>query len=135
MNFRKRSLEYILHSCLFFDSLGVLQNQQVKFTPELPEWKREALLSFHMTTYTKIFVKFAQDNFWGDWEVSLRGDLRWRIILNSAYLFSCKFSSPFMQVTIPDMAATIQYGKTLQLQEQVATKITRPHIPRTPITS
>lgn len=62
----------------FSNRLGVLQNQQVKFTPELPEWKREALMSFHMTTYTKIFVKFAQ-NFWGDWEVSSREDTAWRV--------------------------------------------------------
>jgi hypothetical protein len=82
MNFEFSKAEFKIHPSLmpFFNSLGVLQNQQVKFTPELPEWKREALLSFHMTTYTKIFVKFAQDNFWGDWEVSLRGEERWRII-------------------------------------------------------
>lgn len=56
---------YYYYSC----SLGVLQGQDVKFTPEFPDWKREALLSFHMTTYTKVYIKF-DTNFWGDWEVS-----------------------------------------------------------------
>lgn len=40
-----------------------------------------------------------------------------------------------MRVTIHDMAATIQYGKTLQVQKQVATKTNRSPIPRTPIMS
>ncbi|CAO3592503.1 unnamed protein product [Absidia cylindrospora] len=56
--------------CTF--SLGVLQSQDVQFTPKFPDWKREALLSFHMTTYTKIFVKF-DEKFWGDWEFALYG--------------------------------------------------------------
>ncbi|KAG0176658.1 hypothetical protein DFQ28_007059 [Apophysomyces sp. BC1034] len=51
--------------CTF--SLGVLQNDDVKFHPPFPEWKREALLSFHMTTYTKIFLRF-DTKFWGDWQ-------------------------------------------------------------------
>jgi hypothetical protein len=50
-------------------SLGVLQSDAVAFEPIFPEWKRESLLSFHMTTYTKIFLKFEQ-KFWGDWQVS-----------------------------------------------------------------
>lgn len=48
--------------------LGVLQSDAVEFEPIFPEWKREALLSFHMTTYTKIFLKFKY-KFWGDWQV------------------------------------------------------------------
>ncbi|KAI8987175.1 hypothetical protein BDB01DRAFT_784883 [Pilobolus umbonatus] len=54
--------------CTF--SLGVLQNDDVQFIPEFPEWKREALLSFHMTTYTKIFLNF-QTKFWDDWQFAL----------------------------------------------------------------
>lgn len=48
--------------------LGVLQSDTVEFNPIFPEWKREALLSFHMTTYTKIFLKF-ESKFWQDWQV------------------------------------------------------------------
>ncbi|CEP12116.1 hypothetical protein [Parasitella parasitica] len=51
--------------CTF--SLGVLQSDSVQFSPVFPEWKRESLLSFHMTTYTKIFLLFKQ-KFWGDWQ-------------------------------------------------------------------
>ncbi|KAI8971522.1 hypothetical protein BDF20DRAFT_915323 [Mycotypha africana] len=54
--------------CTF--SLGVLQSDDVEFEPSFPEWKREALLSFHMTTYTKIFLKF-DHRFWGDWQFAL----------------------------------------------------------------
>ncbi|KAI8088663.1 uncharacterized protein BX664DRAFT_331050, partial [Halteromyces radiatus] len=54
--------------CTF--SLGVLQHNDVQFKPDFPEWKREALYSFHMTTYTKIFVKF-DTKFWGDWQFAL----------------------------------------------------------------
>ncbi|KAI9487922.1 hypothetical protein BDB00DRAFT_773571 [Zychaea mexicana] len=61
--------DYVL--CTF--SLGVLQSNTVQFIPELPEWKKEALFSFHMTTYTKIFVKF-DHQFWGDWQFALYAD-------------------------------------------------------------
>ncbi|KAK4512289.1 NifU-like protein 5, mitochondrial [Mucor velutinosus] len=54
--------------CTF--SLGVLQSDLVRFTPMFPEWKRESLLSFHMTTYTKIFLRFKK-RFWGDWQFAL----------------------------------------------------------------
>jgi monoamine oxidase len=39
-------------------SLGVLQNEDVKFTPAMPEWKIESFFTFHMATYTKIFLNF-----------------------------------------------------------------------------
>ena len=55
-------------------SLGVLQNATantadhptfVKFTPRLPDWKRTALQSMQMATYTKIFLQFPADKvFW-----------------------------------------------------------------------
>ncbi|ORY43974.1 amine oxidase, partial [Rhizoclosmatium globosum] len=46
-------------------SLGVLQNKDLKFTPPLPDWKIQAIHSFHMATYTKIFVAFPS-KFWTD---------------------------------------------------------------------
>lgn len=49
-------------------SLGVLQSDTIEFEPFFPDWKREALSSFHMTTYTKIFLRF-QTKFWEDWQV------------------------------------------------------------------
>ncbi|KAJ3290796.1 hypothetical protein HDU76_007355 [Blyttiomyces sp. JEL0837] len=48
-------------------SLGVLQNDDVKFTPSFPDWKTEALFEFHMVTYTKIFLAFTE-KFWDDTE-------------------------------------------------------------------
>ena len=55
-------------------SLGVLQNATagtttdppfVTFTPPLPDWKRTALQSMQMGTYTKIFLQFPADKvFW-----------------------------------------------------------------------
>ncbi|KAH7000638.1 amine oxidase [Ilyonectria destructans] len=42
--------------CTF--SVGVLQNEVVKFNPTLPRWKREAIEQFQMGTYTKIFMQF-----------------------------------------------------------------------------
>ncbi|CEL01768.1 hypothetical protein ASPCAL01346 [Aspergillus calidoustus] len=44
-------------------SVGVLQNNAVRFEPELPEWKRTAIEKFTMGTYTKIFMQFPY-TFW-----------------------------------------------------------------------
>jgi polyamine oxidase len=44
-------------------SVGVLQNNIVRFEPELPEWKRTAIEKFTMGTYTKIFMQFPY-TFW-----------------------------------------------------------------------
>ena len=46
-------------------SLGVLQNEVVAFEPELPLWKQEAIQSFSMSTYTKIFMQF-NETFWDE---------------------------------------------------------------------
>ncbi|KAF0328705.1 flavin containing amine oxidoreductase [Colletotrichum asianum] len=49
--------------CTF--SLGVLQKEVVSFSPELPRWKRTAIQSMTMGTYTKIFMQFKpEDVFW-----------------------------------------------------------------------
>lgn len=46
-------------------SLGVLQNDAVTFSPELPQWKQEGIETFSMGTYTKIFLQFPPDQvFW-----------------------------------------------------------------------
>lgn len=44
-------------------SLGVLQNDAITFEPELPEWKQDAIATFSMGTYTKIFFQF-NETFW-----------------------------------------------------------------------
>ncbi|KAL1409904.1 hypothetical protein Q8F55_003903 [Vanrija albida] len=46
-------------------SVGVLQHQDVHFTPRLPDWKKEAIFTFGMATYQKIFLLF-DEMFWGD---------------------------------------------------------------------
>lgn len=46
-------------------SLGVLQNDVITFSPELPPWKQEGIETFSMGTYTKIFLQFPPDQvFW-----------------------------------------------------------------------
>ncbi|KAF4122244.1 polyamine oxidase [Geosmithia morbida] len=47
--------------CTF--SLGVLQNKDVSFEPELPKWKEESIYGFDMGTYTKVFYQF-NETFW-----------------------------------------------------------------------
>lgn len=60
--------DYVI--CTF--SLGVMQNDDVDWVPRLPDWKREAVAAFTMTTYTKVFVQFAGDErFWFDTEMAL----------------------------------------------------------------
>lgn len=49
-------------------SVGVLQHQDVSFVPRLPDWKREAIFTFAMATYQKIFLLFERQ-FWGDAQV------------------------------------------------------------------
>lgn len=47
-------------------SLGVLQNDAITFEPELPElpeWKQDAIATFSMGTYTKMFFQF-NETFW-----------------------------------------------------------------------
>ncbi|KAJ6160171.1 hypothetical protein N7497_004708 [Penicillium chrysogenum] len=45
-------------------SLGVLQKDVVKFAPQLPSWKKSAIHSFELGTYTKIFMQFP----WAFWD-------------------------------------------------------------------
>lgn len=49
--------------CTF--SVGVLQSDEVKFTPSFPRWKQVAIETFQMGIYTKIFFQFPPDKiFW-----------------------------------------------------------------------
>ncbi|KAF9556448.1 amine oxidase [Agrocybe pediades] len=65
----KLSADYAL--CTF--SVGVLQNDDVTFTPALPDFKQEAIQSMAMATYTKIFLRFPH-KFWFDTEMALYAD-------------------------------------------------------------
>ncbi|KAH9038426.1 amine oxidase [Lactarius hengduanensis] len=65
----KLTAEYAI--CTF--SLGVLQNDDVQFSPPLPEWKVEAIHSMIMAPYTKIFLQFPQ-KFWFDTEFAVYAD-------------------------------------------------------------
>jgi len=49
-------------------SLGVLQNQDVTWAPKLPDWKKEAIFTFNMATYMKIFMLFPTQ-FWPEEQV------------------------------------------------------------------
>ncbi|KAI9307424.1 hypothetical protein BJ944DRAFT_255002 [Cunninghamella echinulata] len=54
-------------------SLGVLQHRDVKWKPEMPDWKLEGLMGFHLATYTKIFLNFPKQ-FWDDTQFTLYGN-------------------------------------------------------------
>ncbi|KAF8325846.1 amine oxidase [Cantharellus anzutake] len=54
-------------------SVGVLQYNDVVFHPPLPYWKREAVLSMRMATYTKIFLAFDR-KWWDNSEMGLYAD-------------------------------------------------------------
>lgn len=54
-------------------SVGVLQHQDVKFVPRLPDWKKEAIFTFAMATYQKIFLLF-EEQFWGEEEYIIYAD-------------------------------------------------------------
>ncbi|KAG9311033.1 amine oxidase [Chiua virens] len=58
--------DYML--CTF--SVGVLQNDEVEFSPALPDWKEEAINSIEMATYIKIFLQF-DETFWFDTQMGL----------------------------------------------------------------
>ncbi|KAI9140243.1 hypothetical protein BKA69DRAFT_1029651 [Paraphysoderma sedebokerense] len=56
-------------------SLGVLRNNRVEFKPKLPDWKIEAMYSFRMAVYQKIFLTFPQ-KFWAHSEITLHASER-----------------------------------------------------------
>ncbi|XP_077986125.1 uncharacterized protein LOC144440613 [Glandiceps talaboti] len=59
-------------------SIGVLEHGDVDFVPELPYWKTEEIYQFRMAWFTKIFLKFAEDEeqFWPEEEWMLYADDR-----------------------------------------------------------
>ncbi|KZV70596.1 amine oxidase [Peniophora sp. CONT] len=67
---RRLSADYALVTF----SLGVLQNDDVRFEPPLPDWKMEAIHGMTMGTYTKIYMQFPK-KFWFDTEFALYADL------------------------------------------------------------
>lgn len=77
-------------------SVGVLQHQDVQFKPQLPDWKKEAIFTFAMATYQKIFILFDR-KFWNDEQVSLRSN-------DADASSSCTPTRPSVGVT--------RYGKT-----------------------
>ncbi|KAI7878596.1 amine oxidase [Lichtheimia hyalospora FSU 10163] len=46
-------------------SVGVLQSDDIEWSPRLPDWKLEGIYGFDMATYTKIFMNFPTQ-FWDD---------------------------------------------------------------------
>lgn len=99
----------------FGNRLGVLQSNSVDWVPAFPDWKREALLSFHMTTYTKIFLRF-EHKFWDDWQV-------WYSTL------PCQQHDLWLYTSLHCMLEMIQenipYGKISMLQATCHIKIKR----------
>ncbi|KAL0956484.1 hypothetical protein HGRIS_002630 [Hohenbuehelia grisea] len=57
--------------CTF--SAGVLQHNDVTFEPALPDWKREAISSLTMSSYSEIFMRFP-NKFWFDSTFGLYAD-------------------------------------------------------------
>ena len=69
-------------------SLGVLQSDLVKFKPELPEWKTDAIQQFQMAQYTTVHIQF-NTSFWDDREWILYADdtEAFNLILNMNKLY------------------------------------------------
>ncbi|KAI9270303.1 hypothetical protein EDC94DRAFT_512694 [Helicostylum pulchrum] len=63
-------------------SVGVLQHQDVAWSPALPDWKLEGIYGFHMATYTKIFLNFPYQ-FWDDTQFVVWADPDRRGYLNA----------------------------------------------------
>lgn len=84
-------------------SVGVLQNQDVKFEPKLPDWKKEAIFTFGMALYQKIFLLF-DEQFWGDEQVGRRA--RWADSSTSftATLMSVVATPSGKTSTLPDFS-------------------------------
>ncbi|XP_078696523.1 uncharacterized protein LOC144924814 [Branchiostoma floridae x Branchiostoma belcheri] len=57
-------------------SVGVLENEVIDFTPDLPPWKVEEIYQFRMGQYCKIFLKFPR-KFWDDNEYILYAGSLW----------------------------------------------------------
>ncbi|KAI9091244.1 flavin-containing amine oxidoreductase-domain containing protein [Phlyctochytrium arcticum] len=66
---------YVADYVLTTFSVGVLQHKDVKFVPQFPPWKVEAIQEFHMATYMKIFLNFPTQ-FWDDNEFTFYADNR-----------------------------------------------------------
>jgi polyamine oxidase len=54
-------------------SIGVLQDNRVTWTPRMPDWKKEAIYSFAMALYQKIFLLFDRQ-FWRNEQFQLYAD-------------------------------------------------------------
>ncbi|KAL3882771.1 hypothetical protein ACJMK2_029078 [Sinanodonta woodiana] len=66
----KNNIEYSADYVIVTFSIGVLQHDDVRFTPPLPFWKREAIHQFQQALLMHIYVQFAE-KFWDDHEFIL----------------------------------------------------------------
>ncbi|XP_071956405.1 uncharacterized protein [Antedon mediterranea] len=71
-------------------SLGVLQSDLIQFDPPLPAWKTDYWNRFEMAAYSKIFMNFQDDKFWGntEWIANVdnnRKQGQWPLFLNFAH--------------------------------------------------
>ncbi|KAI0820503.1 amine oxidase [Trametes gibbosa] len=109
--------DYVL--CTF--SLGVLQHDDVQFVPPLPQWKREAIHSMAMGTYTKIFIQFPH-KFWFDSEMALYADHErgrypiWQSLDHSGLFLG---SGIIMTTVTGDFSRRIESMSDFAVQEEV----------------
>ncbi|KAL3882767.1 hypothetical protein ACJMK2_029075 [Sinanodonta woodiana] len=66
----KDNVTYSADHVLVTFSIGVLQNNDVRFSPPLPAWKREAIHQFQQALLMHVYVQFAE-KFWDDHEFIL----------------------------------------------------------------
>ncbi|KAG2173264.1 hypothetical protein INT43_004638 [Umbelopsis isabellina] len=71
-------------------SLGVLQNDDVTWTPEMPDWKRVGVFGFHMATYLKLFLAW-DHQFWDDNQYTVYADPASRGFYNTWQNFNAFF--------------------------------------------
>eukprot|EP00357_Protocruzia_adherens_P012206 CAMPEP_0114992296 /NCGR_PEP_ID=MMETSP0216-20121206/11859_1 /TAXON_ID=223996 /ORGANISM="Protocruzia adherens, Strain Boccale" /LENGTH=445 /DNA_ID=CAMNT_0002355739 /DNA_START=31 /DNA_END=1368 /DNA_ORIENTATION=- len=60
----KEGISYSTKRLIVTVSIGVLQQEKIKFTPPLPKSKLDNIKMFGIGTFTKIYIEF-EDSFWG----------------------------------------------------------------------
>ena len=110
-------------------SIGVLQDEYLKWTPDLPHWKREAINSFYMTYYQKIHLLFDRQ-FWGDEkhigyaDPDVRGRYPlWKNLNAPGYFNGSELGYIFFVTQTEDEARRVSYMKKEDIKAEILYKL------------
>ncbi|KAI7892919.1 uncharacterized protein EV154DRAFT_550320 [Mucor mucedo] len=106
-------------------SLGVLQHDDIEWSPALPDWKREGLYGFHMATYTKIFFNFPYQ-FWDDSQFTVWADPDRRGYMNAwqnlnapGYFPKNTSTNIFFVTTTQDLSYEVENKTDEEVKEEI----------------